>query len=653
MAKHLSASQKEKKKQASRRKRNTPPRLLQWKAPEPRVFRYQRAFTRQEILPVLVSLLLFAASLAVPYGVFRLVAFAVTAVVAAFPVLKRTAVSILNLKWPDEDSLVIPAALFCFLAGHYASGALAVILGRIPVFVQAYVLARSERGVEALGDILPEKAHRVLEYGTEDLVPEELREGDCFVVYPGEAIPVDGEVLAGESTVDSSMFGGPETPWQVGPGSRILSGTVNVSDTLRLKAVHSFEESGLTRHIQTLMSAGQDKTVLEERQERIASFVAPALLLLALVVGVIVPLVSGNWESGLSKAAVFFCLASPASLVLAAPVASLGGMSCASHSGMRLRSKLVLERLAHLRTIVFGKTGTITDGDYHVTEVFATRVSEEELLRVAAAAESFSRHPIALAIREAAGWSPENGTTVLEGEEIPGRGVSSFVDGNQVYVGNAALLEEHGIWFQIPNRSGAAVHVAVNNVYWGHILMNDKIREGAFDAVEELRSQGMKSIVMLTGDVRSVTSKIARSLSFDMVKTELSPEDKISAVDFLRRSLGREECLACVGDGFHDAALFERADVGIALNAMGDDTAEQAADVVLMDDELERIPDAVRIARGTDLLIKESAVVLGAVKLLLLLLTLLGGITIIPAVAINAVAECLAALNALRAFTLI
>ncbi|MBQ9719138.1 MAG: HAD-IC family P-type ATPase, partial [Oscillospiraceae bacterium] len=260
---------------------------------------------------------------------------------------------------------------------------------------------------------------------------------------------------------------------------------------------------------------------------------------------------------------------------------------------------------------------------------------------------------IALAIKAAAGWTAEDNEAVLQGEEIPGRGVTCFFEGKQIYVGNAAMLSEHGVWFQVPSRPGAAIHVAVDNVYWGYILMSDKVREGAFDAVEELRSQGMKNVVMLTGDDRSETAKLARSLNFDMVKTELSEEEKLSAVEFLRHGLGKGECLACVGDGFHDAALFKHADIGIALSAMGDDTAEQAADLILMDDDLARIPVAVRIARGTDLLVKESAIALGAIKLLLLVLTLAGVLPAVPAVFVNAAAECLAALNALRGFTLV
>ena len=652
MAKHLNTSETLSREQADK-KRKAPPRLIRWKAPKKRKFRYEREFSRREILPLAISALLFAASLAVPYGIFRLAAFAITAIVAGLSSLRRAAVAVLYLKWPNEDFLPLLAGLLCFLSGHYATGALLVILGKLCELTQAYVLERCARGVEALGDVLPEKAHRVLEFGTEDLLPEELREGDCFVVYPGEAIPVDGELISGSSTADSSMFGGPEEPFPIEAGDRVLSGTLNVSDTIRLRAVHSFADSGLSRHIQSLKSAGKGKTKLEKLFDRISAWLAPALCLIALLTGLVAPALDGDWEKGLVRAALVLFLASPAALVLSVPIAYQGGLSCASRSGLRMKNKTVLYSLAHIKTLVFGKTGTITDGKYRVTDVVSNKASREELLRIAAAAERDSRHPIALAIKEAAGYKLEDGARVLSSEEIPGRGVSAMIDGRQVYVGNAALLEQHGIWFQIPKRSGAAIHVAVDNVYWGHILLGDKLREGAFDTVEELRSLGVRNLVMLTGDVRSVTAQLARSLSFDMVKTELSSEDKLSAVDYLRGSLGKGECLACVGDGFHDAALFERADLGIALHAMGDDTQEATADVLLMDDDLQRIPDAVRIANGTEFLVLESALVLGSVKLLLLLFTLVGILPAIPAALIYTLTDCLVSLNALRAFSTI
>ena len=651
MAKHLGPAPKKKKKKGVKSAKNLP-KLIEWKAPERRRFCYTRVFSREEIIPVAAAVVLFVAAWAAPLGpILKLISFAAAALVAGFSILRRAVLAILNRKWPDEDIYALLAALCSFVAGHPAIGALLVILSRVAELAEAYILARSARGVESLRDWLPEKAHVEEEFGLVDVLPEELNEGEVYVVMQGETVPVDGIILEGFSRIDSAAFGGNETPAGVKAGDEVLSGGVNMDDTLKLRAVRSFEDSALTRHLKCLENAENEKTVLEDRVEYYASLYSQAMFCLAVLLGVVIPLFSGNWQSGLSRAAVVLLLASPSALILTVPVIFLGGLSCASHSGIRFSAKRIMEKLFRARTIVFGKTGTITDGRYSITEVVSEKVSEEELLRMAALAESRSRHPIAAAIKQASALPDDGSVMLTDWEEIPGRGVSAFVQGRLVYVGNASLLEDHGIWYRTPGRAGAAIHVAVNDVYWGHILLNDRIRDGSFDAIEELRSQGLHNIVMLTGDVRSATSKLARSLNFDMVKTDLSPEEKLSAVSYLRKSLGKGESLVYVGDGFHDAEMLDCADVGIALNAMGDKRTEDSADVVLMDEDILRVPNVVKIAAGVSRLLTENLLLLSGAKLLLLVLGLTGLLTMLPAALLNTVCVCLACVNALRSFT--
>lgn len=652
MAKHLAPEQKSKNRKSAKNAKRLP-KLVEWKAPERRVFRYARTFSREEIAPVLAAFVLLLAAWAAPLSpLLKLISFAVTALVAGFSILRRAVLSLLHRQWPDEDCYALLAALCALLAGHPAVGAMIVILARALEMMEAYILARSARGIEAIRDVLPEKAHVEEEFGLVDVLPEELKENDIFAAMKGETVPVDGIVLEGTSRIDLSAFGGSATPASYKPGEEILSGGVCLDDTLRLRALRNFEDSALAKHVRSLERAEDEKTLLEEKIELVSSFYSPAMLCLALLIGVLAPLFHGNWQNGLTTAAVLLLLASPSSLILSVPVIFLGGLASSSHNGIRFSAKRVMEKLFRARTVVFGKTGTITDGLYTISEVVAKRVSEEDLLRVAAAAESDSRHPIAMAIKQAAGWTEELRASVLEIQEIPGRGVSAFMEGKHVYVGNASLLEDHGIWFQTPGRSGAAIHVAVDNQYWGHILLNDHIRDGAFDAVEELRSLGLRNVVMLTGDVRSATSKLARSLNFDMVKTDLSPEEKLSAVSFLRKSLGKGETLVFVGDGFHDADMFESADVGIALNAMGDSRAEDAADVILMDDDILRVPAVMKIVSAITRLLQENVILLAAAKLVLLILALSGMLPLLPAALLNMLCGCLACLNALRSFTI-
>ena len=652
MSKHLAAEQKAKKRKSAKNAKRLP-KLMEWKAPERRVFRYARAFSKGEIAPVIASVVLLLATWIAPLNpLLKLISYAVTALVAGFSLLRRAIDAIIHRHWPDEDGYALLAALFAFLAGRPAVGAMIVILSRVLEIVEAYILARSTRGIEVIREVLPEKAHVEEEFGLVDVLPEELSKGDIFVVMKGEAVPVDGIVLEGCSRIDFSAFGGSATPASCTSGDEILSGGVNLDDVLRLRALRSFDDSALSKHVRCLEGAEDEKTLLEDKIELVSSVYSLAMLGLALLIGVLVPLFTGNWKGGLTAAAILLLLASPSSIVLSVPVIFLGGLSSASHNGIRFSGKDVMEKLFHARTVVFGKTGTITDGRYTVTEVVTDRVNKEDLLRVAAAAESDSRHPIAMAIKQAAGWTEEMGASVLELLEIPGRGISAFIEGKQVYVGNATLLEEHGIWFQTPSRAGAAIHVAVDNQYWGHILLNDHIRDGAFDTIEELRSLGLRNAVMLTGDVRSATSKLARSLNFDMVKTDLSPEEKLSAVSFLRKSLGKGETLVYVGDGFHDADMFDSADIGIALNAMGDNSAEEAADVILMDDDILRVPAVMKISSAIKLLLQENVILLAASKFILLILSLSGLLAVLPTALLHMLCGCLACLNALRSFTI-
>lgn len=647
MAKHLEARSK----QTVKKQNDILPKLIKLKKPPRRRFHYERAFSTMEMIPILAAVILFITTCLAPIGHrFKLLAYGITALVAGFSILRHAFERILRLRLPDEDCLILLAALAAFAAREPAAAALIVILGQLARLVSAYAIVRSARSVDFLRDILPETAHVEEEHGTMDIVPEEVVKGDILLVKQNEAFPVDAVILDGAGPIDTSVFNGSETTRPVGAGDEVMSGCINRGEELRVKALRSFEDSSMARHLQSLSETEKKKTRLEDKIEFYSTFFAPAFLCLAVIFGLIVPLFSHAWRPAFQKADILLLLASPASLLLSIPVAYLGAMTRASRGGILIKSKTVLEKLSHTKTLIFGKTGTITDGNYTISDVVANRVKEKDLLAVAAAAESSSRHPIALAIKQAAGWTAEDSEKVLEIEEIPGRGVTAFIDGKHVYVGNAALLEEHGIWFQVPSRSGAAVHVAVENEYWGHILLADKIREGAFDAIEELRSEGVDDIVMLTGDVRSVTAPLARSLNFDMVKTELSTEDKLSAVSFLRKGLGKGESLAYVGDGFHDSALFESADVGIALDAMGMNESTSAASVLLIDEDILRVPDALRIAVRSDRIIKENLILAAAMKLVLLVLALCGVLPILTASIVDTLASCLVSLNALRCF---
>ena len=651
MAKHLGSRQENTKRRGLEFK--IPPRLYRWKKPKRRVFYYERELTKAELIPVAAALVLFLAASLAPIGaVLRLICLAAVAFVAGFSPLRRSAVCVFNRRWPNEDVLLLPAALLCFLGGRSAVGAALVILGRAVEFVQAYVLTRSDRSIEAMREILPVRAHLEESFGMVDVLPEELHAGDIILVANGEAVPVDGVVLEGSGPVGTVQIGGPEESIPIAAGSELLSGTINQGETLRLRALRSFDDSALTRQVKSLEESREELTYLEDRIELFSSWYTPAMLVLALFVGLILPAFHGDWASHALRAAVILFLAQPASPVLMLPVIYLGGMCCASHSGLWIRSKAAFSALAHVKTAVFGKTGTVTDGKYTVTGVVPVKGTAEELLRIAALAEAHSRHPIALAICRAAGVGEAASDSLNHIEELPGRGITALAGGRQVYVGNALLMEEHGIWFKVPEREGTAIHVAVDHEYRGHILLADRLRDGAFDAIEELRSQNVSCIAMLTGDVRSATSKLARSLNFDMIKTELSSKDKVSAVRFLRRSLGRWDRLLCVGDGYHDAAMFREADVGLAIGTIGDEGDESGADVLLLDDDLEKIAAAVRIARESELLLWIVVGLAAVPKLCIALLSLFTALPVVPCLLVSAFFDAFTAALSLRSYSI-
>ena len=642
MAKHLAPSKKKERKLPEFRQ-EVLPKVVNFRFGQTKK-QYFREFSLRMMIPVLAAALLFLVGflLRSPMWV-KVLLLGASALCSAFDLLRRCLKKLVNRKLPDEDLLFLIAAILAFCLGEYAAGAFSLLVIRAAELVQAYVLARSDNGVEVLRAIMPEKA-RVM-HGEEavETVPEAVQVGDTLLVQPGDRVPVDGEVLSGMSTLDRSALTGDREAFNVSIGSKLRSGCVNLSAPLTMRAEKSFEDSTAAKRLESFEQARAMNSKLEKRLSRYS--------VLALILGVIVPIFTGNWIGGLHQAVIFLLLCSPCALLISVPLCFEGAIVCAERKGVRVFGKSCIERLAHVRTMAFGKTGVITDGNFRVTDVFPDGVGEMDLLAMAAAAESHSRNPVGKALRQAGAWTKETGDGVMQIEEIPGRGVSAFIEGRHVYVGHAALLEEHGIFYLTPNRAGSAIHVAVENQYWGHILLSDKIREGAFDALEDLRAQGVNQMVLLTGDVLSVSKSIASALNFDMVRSELSPDGKLSAIRYLKQGLGDRATLAYVGDGINDAALFDEAHVGVSLDTLRHDDGTDKADVAVMSGEIRRLPALLRIAVAAWKAVLQNIVLCCAVKALLLILALCGAAPIAICAAADALCVVLTALNSLRTFT--
>ena len=547
-----------------------------------------------------------------------------------------------------KEPLTVLASIAAFAAGAYVEAVLLMLLLKLCAMVEALAVKRSRKETKALLNIQPDSAKVETAEGILEVTPDYVNIGDIIVVDPGERIPLDGVIIEGISAIDTSPLSGKSKPVAMTAGYRAISGCVNVTSSIRIRVDTSFEESTVNQALKLTENAPKGKTLWEERISLAAKFYTPAVFIAALLLAIIPSVISGQWAVYLRRAAVLMMAAYPGELLVSVPLAFYGSTGCMAKNGVFVKAFRYLDALASADTMVFDKTGTITEGRFTVTDVFPEGISEQELLSIASTAEQLSPHPIALALREASSPFALSPDDELSAEDIPGRGVRASVGGKEILVGNAALLEENGIGYKVPSRSGAAIHVAVNGKYCGHILIADRIKRNAFDALENLRILGVKKTVLLTGDVLSVARPIASKLNFDMLKAELRPEEKLAAVEYLMDNKGGGGSVAFVGDGINDAAALRGADVGIAVGALGSDVSMENADILLMDKDIGKLPLAVKAARYTAAVVKVNTAAAAALKLLLLAGGAAGFIPIALAAVADAAVFTACMINSLR-----
>ena len=615
--------------------------------------RYQRVFSVQEMFLVIAATLLFMAGILLPVPrLISVLIYAAAAILAFLPRIFQILQDALNRKLPEEDVLVLLGIIGGFCIGEEVGAAIAAILYRLAQVFEAYAVARADAAIDLMRDKLPEKAKLLVGDKTSEVMPETVDPGQIVRVGIGETVPLDGVIVSGVTELDLSILTGNSTVHTCGVGDQVFSGSVNHGAVIDVRVTKPFSESAAASLLRDVQDAARYETTQERLSDRICAWFAPVVAVLALLLLLVPSLITGQWLPNLRRAVLFLLAASPSALMISVSLSCLGGEMSGIFNGIVSKGHDCLEILAQTRTMVFGKTGTITGGRFEITGVFPNGCGADDLLAIAAAAESYSRHPIAQLLKLAANWTPDIAESVMQVEEIPGRGVSAFIEGRHVYVGNAYLLQEHGIRYAVPSRAGSAVHVAVENRYWGHILVSDKTREGAFDALEELRSQGVQQLVMLTGDVLSSSRPLASSLGFDLLRTELTPEAKVSAIRYLISGKGKGTSVGFVGDGINDVPMLEAADVGLAIDALHAWNEADAADILLLDRDIEKLPAAMRIARGMRLILWENVGILSAVKCLVLLLALFGSISIPAAAFLGTVSTALAMINSLRSFGL-
>ena len=549
----------------------------------------------------------------------------------------------------DENFLMAVATLAAFGIGEYPEAASVMLLYQVGELFQSVAVGRSRKSISDMMDIVPEYANLETPEGLEQTDPDEVPVGAVIVVKPGERIPLDGVVLDGESLIDTAALTGESVPRTAKPGSELISGCVNGQGTLRVRTTKAYADATVTRILELVENASSRKAKTENFITRFARWYTPIVTLGAVLLAVLPPLCfEQDWGEWIRRACIFLVVSCPCAIVISVPLGFFGGIGAASRKGVLVKGSNYLESLARLSTLVFDKTGTLTKGEFKVSAILPAQGSAEELLELAAHAEAFSNHPIAASIREA--WNrPIGSGRVGAVEESAGQGIVAQVDGKEVLMGSLRLLREHGVACTESTRDGTVVYGAADGQYLGLIVISDGLKEGAEEAVAAIRAAGVKKTVMLTGDRKQSAEAVGKALGLDEIHAELLPQDKVAIVEQLLQAQSRNETLGFVGDGLNDAPVLGRADVGVAMGSLGSDAAIEAADVVIMDDDLRKLPAAVSIARKTLRIVRQNITFALVVKFAILILGALGIANMWLAVFGDVGVSVIAILNAMRA----
>ncbi len=542
------------------------------------------------------------------------------------------------------------ATIGAFCVGEYPEGVAVMLFYQVGELFQSYSVGRSRQSIAALMDIRPDYANLEKPDGSfEQVDPDEVNIGDIIIVKAGEKIPLDGVVVEGISSLNTSALTGESVPRGVKPGKEVISGCINLNGLLRVKVTKEFGESTVAKILDLVENSSSKKAKSENFITKFARYYTPVVVIGALLLAVIPPLIlGGGWNDWIGRALIFLVISCPCALVISIPLSFFGGIGGASKKGILVKGGNYLEALSQTELVVFDKTGTLTKGIFQVSAVHPGEIEEKRLLELAAMAESFSDHPISKSIREAYGKEID-ATRVSDVEEMSGRGVKALVDGQTIWAGNGKLMDLAGAKWRECHLHGTVVHVAAGSEYLGHIVISDQVKEDAAQAVQELKALGVRKTVMLTGDKAQVAKEVARQLGVDEVHAELLPGDKVQQVESLLKEKSGKGKLAFVGDGINDAPVLSRADIGIAMGGLGSDAAIEAADIVLMDDHPSKIAEAIRISKKTLRLVKENIVFALAVKVLCLALGAVGLANMWEAVFADVGVSVIAILNASRA----
>ena len=620
---------------------------------------------RNLIRILLASAMLVVFSLLPVKGISRLFLYLIPYFVVGYDILQKAVRGIYHRQAFDEALLMSVAtigalalAVYDGLHGgeaNYTEAIAVMLFYQIGEWFQSYAVGKSRRNISALMDIRPDYANVERADGTLFRVdPDEVEVGDTIIIQPGEKIPIDGVVKVGASTLNTAALTGESAPREVAPGDEVISGCVNLNGVLRVETTKKFEESTASKILELMEEASSRKSHSENFIAKFARIYTPIVVVSAVALAILPGLIrllfgeSPHWGTWIYRALTFLVISCPCALVISIPLSFFAGIGAASRIGVLVKGSVYLETLSKARTMVFDKTGTLTKGVFKVTAIHPDEMKERELLHLAAHVERYSRHPIAESLRAAYPEEKDN-CTVEEVEEIAGRGVRALVNGKTICVGNAKFMEESGAGYKNCHHAGTILHVAIEGRYAGHIVISDVVKDHAVSALQSLKNCGIDRMVMLTGDSEAVASQVARELGIKEFHADLLPADKVLQVEALMdETEGRNRKLAFVGDGINDAPVLSRADIGIAMGAMGSDAAVEAADVVLMDDDPNRIAMAIRLSRRCLRIVKENILLAIGIKLACLFLGAIGIANMWFAIFADVGVMIIAVLNAIR-----
>ena len=616
---------------------------------------------KKMLVRILITAVMLIALNFIPItGVWQLLAYVAAYLVIGYDILRKAGKGILNGRAFDENFLMALATLGAFFlaiwtkSGDYVEGIAVMLFYQIGELFQSYAVGKSRKNISALMDIRPDYANIEADGQLTQVDPDEVAVGSIIVVQPGEKVPLDGVVVEGAASLNTSALTGESLPRDVKEGDEIISGCIDMSGVLKIRTTKAFGESTVSKILDLVENASSRKSRSEAFISRFAKVYTPAVCAAALALAVLVPLgrmlagLDAGWTDWVYRALSFLVVSCPCALVISIPLSFFAGIGGASREGVLIKGSNYLEALSEAKIVVFDKTGTLTQGVFEVTAVHHSLMDEAQLLEYAALAECASSHPISKSLQKAYGKEIDR-SRVTDIEELSGHGITATVDGHAVAAGNSKLMKKLGIEYHDCHSTGTIIHMAVDGQYAGHIVISDIVKPHSKEALEQLKRAGVRKTVMLTGDAKRVADSVAAGLGVDEVRSELLPGDKVAEVEKLLAAKGKNEMLAFVGDGINDAPVLTRADIGIAMGAMGSDAAIEAADIVLMDDDLLQIAKAIQISRKCIGIVRQNIVFSLVVKFSCLALVAFGAANMWAAIFADVGVMVLAVLNAIRA----